>query len=164
MSREQEEHLTSGDLGQHFSPPVVEIGKRLVAPSRSTIISDNWAEVVSLGGHIGTHRIFCRDDAPDRRTVVVFGDSYGFGDEAYPGLSWFLAQVFRQVHFVWVPFGWDPNYLDRVDAELVICQTAERFVPRVPRLRVDVDSLAQRGAAERRVVGLEGIFDDVTRS
>jgi hypothetical protein len=104
--------------------------------------------------------VFGREDAPDARTVVVFGDSYAFGDDAYPGLSWFLAQAFREVHFVWVPFGWDPDYLDRVGAELVVCQTAERFIARVPRLRVDVESLAREVTERGAALGLERIFGD----
>ncbi|HLM85027.1 MAG TPA: hypothetical protein VK272_02430 [Solirubrobacteraceae bacterium] len=153
------EHLLSGDLGRHFQPNVLEIGKHLSTPSRARIVCDNWPDVLAKGGHIGTRRIFRRDDAADARTVVVFGDSYGFGDDANTGLSWFLAQAFREVHFVWVPFGWDPDYLDRVGAELVVCQTAERFIGRVPRRRVDVDSLIRdvSGGA----LGLERAFGDV---
>jgi alginate O-acetyltransferase complex protein AlgJ len=161
VARSQRLQLTSGDLGRHYAPPVVEVSKQLVEPSASTIVFDNWPEVSAVGGHIGTLRIFRREDAPDGRTVVVFGDSYGFGDEAYPGLSWFLAQAFREVHFVWVPFGWDPGYLDRVGADLVVCQTAERFIARVPRTRVDVRELVQDGVGRGGAVGLERVFGDV---
>lgn len=160
----QLQQFASGDLGQHFAPPIMEVHQHLAAASASTIVFDNWPAVSRAGGHIGTLRIFRRDDAPDARTVVVFGDSYGFGDEAYPGLSWFLAQVFREVHFVWVPFGWDPDYLDRVGAELVVCQTAERFIARVPRRRVDVQSLAQEISSRGGTLGLERVFGDVVVS
>lgn len=156
----QEAQLTSGDLGQHFTPPIMEVNQCLATASASTIIFDNWPEVSRAGGHIGTLRIFRREDAPDARTVVVFGDSYGFGDEAYPGLSWFLSQMFREVHFVWVPFGWDPEYLEHVGAELVVCQTAERFIARVPRRRVDVRALAQEIHDRGGTLGLENAFGD----
>jgi alginate O-acetyltransferase complex protein AlgJ len=156
----QLEQFASGDLGQHFTPPIMEVRQHLAAASAATIVLDNWPAVSRAGGHIGTLRIFRRDDAPDSRTVVIFGDSYGFGDEAYPGLSWFLAQVFREVHFVWAPFGWDPDYLDRVGAELVVCQTAERFIARVPRRRVDVQSLAQEIGERGGTLGLERVFGD----
>jgi alginate O-acetyltransferase complex protein AlgJ len=164
VSQNTEPRIMSGDLGQHFTPPIVEINRRYTASSAASIIFDNWSEVSSAGGHIGTLRIFRRDDAPDGRTVVVFGDSYGFGDEAYPGLSWFLAQAFREVHFVWAPFGWDPDYLDRVGAELVVCQTAERFIARVPRPRIDVRSLTQETLSRGGALGLERIFGDVEAS
>lgn len=161
VEKAERTHLVSGDLGVHFDPPILERRGFLASPSAAQIVEDNWAAVSAAGGHIGTRRVFRRVDAPDQRTVVVFGDSYGFGDEAYPGLSWFLAQAFREVHFVWVPFGWDPGYLERVGAELVVCQTAERFVVRVPRSRVDVASLAGAGGSRGGALGLENVFGDV---
>jgi alginate O-acetyltransferase complex protein AlgJ len=160
LSHQEEPRIMSGDLGQHFRPPIVELGQHLISSSLSRITADNWHEVSGAGGHIGTLRVFRRDDAPDQRTVVVFGDSYGFGDEAYRGLSWFLSQVFREVHFAWVPFGWDPDYLDMVGAEFVICQTAERFIARVPQLQVDVQSLAREAAGQGGALGLENVFGD----
>ena len=153
-------HLGSGDLGLHFDPPVVEVMEPLASASRATIVSDNWAEVSGVGGHIGTMRVFRRDDAPDPRTLVIFGDSYAFGDGAYQGLSWFMAQVFREVHFIWAPFGWDPDYLDSVDAELVVCQTAERFVGRIPKPRIDARSLSQVTLDRHRALTDEHIFED----
>jgi alginate O-acetyltransferase complex protein AlgJ len=151
-------YLSAGDLGQHFDPPMLEVMAPSGVASRATLVSDNWAQVSAVGGHIGTMRVFRNDDAPDQRTVVVFGDSYGFGDDAYQGLSWFLAQVFREVHFVWVPCGWDPDYLDSVGAELVVCQTAERFIGRVPQVSVDVRSLAQETTSRHRALTEERIF------
>ena len=102
--------------------------------------------------------MFRNEVAPDQRIAVVFGDSFGFSAAYYQGLSWFLAQVFREVHFVWVPFGWDSEYVRRVGAEAVLIQGAERFVARVPHLNVDVsqprrgDAAAQ--AADGRRAGL----------
>jgi hypothetical protein len=64
------------------------------------------------------------------------------------------------VHFVWVPFGWDPKYLDSVNAELVVCQTAERFIARVPRLKVNARSLAKKTIARRRAFTEERIFKE----
>jgi hypothetical protein len=153
-------HLGAGDLGLHFDPPLLEVFRPMAGASRATVVSDNRAEVASVGGHIGSMRVFRREDAPDQRTAVVFGDSYGFGDDAYQGLSWWLAQIFREVHFVWVPFGWDPDYLDSVNAELVVCQTAERFMARVPRLKVNVRSLARETIARHRAISEERIFGD----
>jgi hypothetical protein len=153
-------HLAAGDLGLHFYPQLLEIMRPMVGASQATVVSDNWEEISGVGGHIGTIRVFRREDAPDERTVVVFGDSYGFGDNAYQGLSWWLAQVFREVHFVWVPFGWDPKYLDSVNAELIVCQTAERFMGRVPRIKVDARSLARETIKRHQAFTEERIFKE----
>ena len=155
-----QEFVYAGDLGRHFNPPIVEIRRMAASPSQATIIFDNSADISSVGAHVGTRRVFRNDHAPDERTVVVFGDSYSFGDDGYHGLSWFLAQAFREVHFVWVPFGWDPDYLDSVDADLVVCQTAERFVVRVPRARVDVRAMAEETINQRVALTAERIFSD----
>jgi alginate O-acetyltransferase complex protein AlgJ len=154
------EFAYAGDLGRHFSPPMVEIRRAAATPSRARIVLDNAAEVAGVGAHVGTIRVFRNDDAADQRVVVVFGDSYGFGDDGYRGLSWFLAQVFREVHFLWVPFGWDPDYLDSVDADLVVCQTAERFAVRVPRASVDVRAMAEVTISQRVALGGDLIFSD----
>ncbi len=156
-------YLAAGDLGRHFDPPIVEVIRSTAGVSRATVVSDNWAEISGVGGHIGTMRVFRRNDSPDDRTVVVFGDSYSFGDDVYQGLSWFLAQVFREAHFVWVPFGWDPEYLTSVGADLVVCQTAERFIGRVPMASVNVRSLAHETIDRRRALTEERIFGDRQR-
>jgi len=153
-------HLGAGDLGRHFEPPLLEVMRPMAGASQAGIVSDNRAEIARVGGHIGTIRVFRREDAPDERTIVVFGDSYGFGDDAYQGLSWWLAQVFREVHFVWVPFGWDPKYLESVEAELIVCQTAERFMGRVPRFKVNVRSMARETISKRRAFTEERIFGE----
>jgi len=151
-------HLASGDLGSHFEPQELELVVPMAGVSHARLIADNWSQITSAGGHIGTTRIFRRDDSPDGRTLVIFGDSYSFGDDSYRGLSWFLAQVFREVHFVWAPFGWDPDYIDSVGAGLVICQTAERFVGRVPLARVDVKSLAEETVARQTALTDDRLF------
>ena len=58
-----------------------------------------------------------------------------------------VGQQFRSVHSVWAPFGWDPEYAARVGAEVVVCEMAERFVPRPPEERVDVASLMAEATA-----------------
>jgi alginate O-acetyltransferase complex protein AlgJ len=153
-------HLGAGDLGLHFNPPLLEVMHPMSGSSQAAVVSDNREQVARVGGYIGSMRVFRREDAPDERTVVVFGDSYGFGGDAYQGLSWWLAQVFREVHFVWVPFGWDPKYLDSVKADLVVCQTAERFIARVPRFKVNARSLAKETIKRHWAVTEERIFTD----
>jgi hypothetical protein len=101
--------------------------------------------------------VFRNEVAPDPRVAVVFGDSFGFSAAYYQGLSWFMAQEFREVHFVWVPFGWDPDYVRRVGAEAVLIQGAERFVARVPHTTVDASGLAEETLRRKRPVDIESV-------
>ena len=149
----------SGDLGAKFDPQIVSIVIEPGSLGQAKIVEDNRREIEAVDGHIGTRRVFRNNHAPDQRLVVVFGDSFGFGAPSYQGLSWFLAQVFRETHFVWIPFGWDPDYVQRVGAEAVLIQGAERFVARVPHLRVEVARLAEETLRRKQPLDVESAFD-----
>jgi hypothetical protein len=151
-------YLTSGDLGSRFDPQVVEVVAHAGSLGRARITADNRDEMAAVGGHIGTRRVFANDHAPDGRTVVLFGDSFGFSSENYQGLSWFLAQAFREVHFVWVPFGWDPAYARRARADVVVFQGAERFLTRVPLDAVDAADLAAATLGRKQGLDLGSAF------
>jgi alginate O-acetyltransferase complex protein AlgJ len=134
-------YVTSGDLGSRFSPPIVEV---VAAPNDygdAALIATNRDEIAAVGAHVGTRQVLRNERAPDERTVVLFGDSYGLAAPHYQGLAWFLAQAFREVHFLWVPFGWDPAYAAAAGAEVIVCQGAERFAIRPPEVQVDVSAL-----------------------
>jgi alginate O-acetyltransferase complex protein AlgJ len=149
----------TGDLGAKFDPPVLGIVSEPGSLGDARIVEDNRDQIAAVGGHIGTRRVFRNEKAPDRRVAVVFGDSFGFGAPNYQGLSWFMAQVFRETHFVWVPFGWDGDYVKRVGAGAVLIQGAERFVARVPHLSTEVASLADETLRRKRPLGIEVAFD-----
>jgi len=149
----------AGDLGVKFEPQIVSIVSEPGSLHQARIVEDNRAEIEAVAGHIGTRRVFRNEAATDPRVAVVFGDSFGFSAEYYQGLSWFLAQVFREVHFVWIPFGWDPDYIRRVGAEAVLIQGAERFVARVPHPSVDASRLAEETLRRKRPIALESVFD-----
>jgi alginate O-acetyltransferase complex protein AlgJ len=150
---------SAGDLGGKFAPQIVSIIREAGSLREARISEDNREQIAAVDGHIGTRRVFLNDSAPDRRTAVVFGDSFGFGAGHYQGVSWFLAQAFREVHFVWIPFGWDTEYVRQVGAEAVLVQGAERFVARVPRLEVDTMGLAAETLRRKRPIGLEQVVD-----
>jgi len=150
-------YAVAGDLGVRFEP-------RIVGPYRSPgtlgdarIVADNRAQIEAAGGHIGICRVFANERAPDPRVLAVFGGSHSFADPAVPGFCWFFAQVFREVHFLWVPFGWDSEYLRRVGANAVLAMGAERFVPRIPREEVDVAAFAEETLRSGRPVSVEQI-------
>lgn len=149
----------AGDLGTKFDPPIVGIVSEPGSLGEARIVEDNRAEIAAVDGHIGTRRVFRNERAPDPRVAVIFGDSFGFGAVNYQGVSWFLAQVFREVHFIWVPFGWDGDYVRRVGAEAVLVQGAERFVARVPHASVDASRLAEETLRRKQPVGVEGVSD-----
>lgn len=155
----QRRYPIAGDLGVKFVPQIVGIVEEPGSLHRAEIVEDNRGEIEAVGGHIGTRRVFRNDRAPDRRLAVLFGDSFGFAAAYYQGLAWFMAQVFREVHFVWVPFGWDPDYVRRVGAEAVLVQGAERFVARVPHLRVETARLAEETLRRKQALGVEEVFD-----
>lgn len=148
-----------GDLGMKFEPRLVTIVSEPNTLGAATIIEDNRAEIEAVGGHIGSRRVFRNEGAPDARVAVLYGDSFGFSDAYYQGVSWFLAQVFREVHFVWVPFGWDPDYARKASADVVLVQGAERFVSRAPHPRSQVDALVAETLARKRPVGVEAVSD-----
>lgn len=149
----------AGDLGGKFEPQIVSIVSEPGSLHHARITEDNRAEIEAVNGHIGTRRVFANDQAPDQRVCVVFGDSYGFGAGHYQGVSWFLAQAFREVHFLWVPFGWDSEYLRRVGAEAVLIQGAERFVARVPQAEVDAAGLAEETLRRKSPASVEQVFE-----
>jgi len=137
----------SDDLGSRFEPPVLEVVTTFNSFGSAVVIADNRAEVEAAGRHVGTRRVLRNAAAPDPRTAVVFGDSYAFPALHDQGTSWFLAQYFREVHFVWSPFGWDKDYVAESGAEVVVCETAERFVPRPPAVRLAVADLVRSALA-----------------
>lgn len=147
-----------GDLGAKFDPPVVNVVAVAGSLGQARIVEDNREQIAAVSGHIGTRRVFRNDGAPDPRVAVLFGDSFGFSAESYQGLSWFMAQVFREVHFVWVPFGWDAEYVRRTGAEVVLVQGAERFVARVPRASVVVGQLAEETLRRKQPLDFEAAF------
>ncbi|HEV7493821.1 alginate O-acetyltransferase AlgX-related protein [Baekduia sp.] len=144
---EIERYAVSGDLGSRYATPVVEVVAMPLGWGNAREVESNREEIGAVGAHIGTRQVLRNDDAGDERTAVIFGDSYASASPKYHGLAWFLAQAFREVHFVWVPFGWDPDYAAAVGAGVVVCQGAERFVIRPPELRVDVHELAAKALA-----------------
>ena len=137
-----------GDLGWAFQPPIAEI----VAdpggwPGR--VLTDNSAEIFAAGGHFGARVTVANAEAPDRRRVAIFGDSFSFAgrlsEATYlQGLIWWLAFTFREIHFCWIPFGWDQRLVDEVRPEVIVLEGAERFAVRPPQLDTDSALLARQ--------------------
>jgi alginate O-acetyltransferase complex protein AlgJ len=149
----------TGDLGIRFDPPIVGLISEPGSLGQARIVEDNREQIQALGGHLGTRRVYVNEGAPDPRVMVVFGSSSSFASVHHQGICWFLAQVFREVHFLWAPFSWDSKYLSRVGADVALMQSGERLVQRVPRPDVDTANLAEETLRHERPVDVELILD-----
>jgi alginate O-acetyltransferase complex protein AlgJ len=149
----------AGDLGVRFDPPVVSLHRVAGSLGRARLVEDNRDRIQTYGGHLGTRRVYANERAPDPRVAAVFGSSHSFASTDHHGLCWFLAQVFREVHFLWAPFSWDSEYLRRIGAEVAVMQSGDRLVQRVPRPDVDLGALAEDTLRHERPVDVERILD-----
>ena len=81
--------------------------------------------------HIGVKYVWRNETAPFNMKVVAFANSFFERAGTARSLSWWFCRVFREFHFVWSP-DLDMNYVRREQPDLVICQTIERFLGRLP--------------------------------
>lgn len=91
---------------------------------RSRLVYDNRL-MATTGAHVGNHYVLQNERAPYQSVVVIFGDSYSFDI----GFSDLLSAFFGQVHFVWNTMI-DFQYCKNVNAQLVLVQSAERYLVR----------------------------------
>lgn len=149
----------AGDLGVRFEPRLVSFHKDACSLGKARIVEDNREQIQAYGGHLGTRQVLVNEEAPDQRVAALFGSSHCYASIHQQGFSWFLAQVFREVHFLWVPFGWDSEYLRRVGAEVALMQSGERLIQRVPRPDLDTAALAADTLRHERPVDVERILE-----
>ncbi len=125
--------LAVGDLGVKFVPPISEVMTVPAACPHVRIVADTTDVVRQRGGHAGLVRVTGNEAAPRPETIVVLGGSGAYPQPECPGtLGDLLARTFAGVHFLWAPFGWAQTYLEMVRPDLILVQTAERFIVRVP--------------------------------
>jgi hypothetical protein len=132
--------IHEGDLGGKFDNPLRE---ELFAPNFSSgFFSQGHLEKINeiiTQTFNGTRQIFLNKKAAIDKKMVVFGNSF-FEKTPSWGLSPFFAGLFKEYHFIWSP-NLDMEYCARVSADIVIAQTCERFLTRLPD-----DILQSRGA------------------
>ena len=144
------------DIGErpHFTAEGVwDLGDKLPERPRETIV--NWAiprearrvhagprvlayEAAGRAGdlHVGAHVVYRNESVgADPRVVVLFGDSNAHYSPIL--LTGFLAECFREVHFIWSA-SLDWGYVERVRPHLLIVEMAERFLTHVPKDTFDV--------------------------
>ncbi|GEP01131.1 alginate O-acetyltransferase AlgX-related protein [Methylobacterium haplocladii] len=147
----------TGDLGTKLAPMPVETAEACRFDSRARRIHANGllTHFEALGrpldAHIGAHAVFRNDDpAADPRRLVLFGDSYAQhrAMNATASLTPFLADTFREVHFLWsTSLDWD--YLAEIRPDFVISEIAERFMIDLPVSNMRIESLARLALARK---------------
>jgi hypothetical protein len=129
-----ESKFSGGDLADRFFG--VPILAREARASRDAVESlEEALELVETfdppSGHQGKRRVWANASAPSSLRVLVFGNSF-FGDGLYPDrLAWWFARFFKDFRFEWSP-AFDYDVIDSYKPDVVIGQTIERFLPKVP--------------------------------
>ena len=141
------------DLGDKVIPPQHEIVTHIL-PQRDAVRAETGALLAAheaagreVDLHVGAHAVFRNEAASaDPRCLVLFGDSCAHFSPFM--LTGFLAESFREVHFVWSS-GLDWDYIERVGPDILLFEVAERFLSRVPTDDYDVAVAGRRGTAGR---------------
>lgn len=124
--------VMGSDMGyRFFGSSVVELVWECEVPN--ICLSRQLIEQVEAapGKHIGQRSVWRNPDAPLRQKIIAFGNSF-FGSCFDQGcLGWWFSNFFAEFHLIWSP-AVDYDYVAIHKPDLVICQTAERFMTIVP--------------------------------
>jgi hypothetical protein len=144
LQRERNKDWIIMDEGGKLDPPVTEeaIFYNLLKDARRVYANQmvEYKEMNKLEGemglHVGSNVIFRNENSPNPEKVVLFGDSFS---EYRPHLlTGTLAETFREVHFVWST-SLDNKYIENNKPDVVITEIVERFMPRVPTDKFDLE-------------------------
>lgn len=121
-----------GDLGSKFTPGIPEFYK---APSFTSGMLDQRYidkifEFIPGSGLNGTSQSFKNNSPLYKKKLLIFGNSF-FEKSPSWGMTPFFAALFGETHFVWSP-NIDCETIDRVKPDIVLYQTCERFLSRIP--------------------------------
>jgi hypothetical protein len=83
------------------------------------------------GAHSAIRRVWTNPRGAPLSVLVVGNSFFGSGDRPMD-LTWWLARSVERTSFVWSA-ELDPEFLERYRPDVVICQTVERFMNRIPR-------------------------------
>lgn len=121
-----------GDLGIKFP---VKLGEQVHAPDFKAGFLDQSRplkinEKLNPPRHLGSEISFRNESAPIDRKIVVYGNSFCSLSPSW-GMSPFFAALFKEFHFIW---SYEVNFEQcrNLDADIILFQTCERFLPRVP--------------------------------
>ena len=126
---ELSKRIFSGDLGKRFEgPDFMETMPLYTSTTEPELVASGEPE---NGAHIGVVRKWQNVNAPYPFKVIAFGNSFFETGENPSGLSWWFARLFKQFHFYWTP-NCDWALIENEQPDIVICQTIERFLPKLP--------------------------------
>jgi len=118
---------TAQDLPPHFfaQPPLEATGILDLAGDYLFEYRPN-----ERGGRRSETRYAVRNaDAPDPRRILIFGDSFACD----AGIAAFMSAIFRETIFIWSKgVQWDE--VERQRADIVLWESAERFLPTIPKI------------------------------
>ncbi|WP_138467562.1 hypothetical protein [Poseidonocella sp. HB161398] len=123
------------DLGGRFSgqyEEVVYLADAAVAVDGGVPVEPELiASSAPRYGYVGRSMHWRCPEAPDKRRVLVFGNSFFATGENSTQLSYWAARVFAETRFQWAAdVDWD--LVESFKPDILICQTIERFLAQVP--------------------------------
>jgi hypothetical protein len=126
---EFKEKLISGDLGnKYMGANFTESIQLLVSHFEPTIIKQHNP---AKGAHLGIMRAWENQNAPNKLKVIVFGNSFFERGGDSTSLSWWFARLFSEFQFYWSS-SCDWSIIEKEQPDIIICQTIERFLTRIP--------------------------------
>ncbi len=128
--------LADGDLCRNFLPEPCFEEVPQMPPRALTHFGAEPALVEAFqppdGGHVGRREHWRTERAPSLRRLLAFGNSVsGTAVAGQNLLSGWLARWFAEYHFHWQP-DVDWAVVEAVRPDILLCQTVERFMGRVP--------------------------------
>ncbi|NMH58561.1 hypothetical protein [Alteromonas ponticola] len=119
-----------GDLGKKFDPTIAEHAE-VIAPFNIRG-RRNIHKYKPKKGHLGRVNVWQNDAPLSDKKILVFGNSFFAEGTSQYHLTWWLSQYFAQVHFVWAVSP-DWKLVDKMQPDILICQTIERFMRNPPK-------------------------------
>jgi hypothetical protein len=127
---EFKEKLISGDLGnKYIGGNFTESVLLLASHYEPTLIKQYNPP---QGTHVGIMRAWENENAPNKQKVLVFGNSFFERGTGSTGLSWWFSRLFSEFQFYWSN-SCDWSIVEKVQPDILICQTNERFLTRIPK-------------------------------
>lgn len=126
------DYITTGDIGKRvFGQDIYEICTRANDPSfykDREILEKIWPKP---GKFTGGRTVFKNNNAPFAKKVVGFGNSFMNDCESQASLGYWFSTFFQEFHLI-TQAEVDLDYIKKVNPDVVIGQTVERFLAFTP--------------------------------